>query len=211
MAKLRVEFKDELGSNLSRFKIIRSDGTSEIVTLNRNASVTQRGTPLNSENMNKVKDSINSLYDKKYIDLAYELSTGEVPKSGGSVKLGDNTITIFYGEVTSGNGEKSKGLSVSINNGAKHCYVGMYQVEDEYYKIQSMNGTLYGHNVFDNETLDHTYYFDILTYNDYREDLGGDVQDGSNYSNISLIRERYDLIATMRLSVDGTLWIIQEY
>lgn len=209
MAKLRVEFKDELGSNLSRFKIIRSDGTSEIVTLNRNASVTQRGTPLNSENMNKVKDSINSLYDKKYIDLAYELSTGEVPKSGGSVKLGDNTITIFYGEVTPDNDQKSKGLSVSINNGAKHCYVGMYQVEDEYYKIQSRYGVLYGHNVFDNETLDHTYYFDILTYNDYSNDLG--IDDSTDYSNISLIREGYDLIATMRLSEDGALWIIQEY
>lgn len=211
MAKLRVEFKDELGSNLSRFKIIRSDGTSEIVTLNRNASVTQRGTPLNSENMNKVKDSINSLYDKKYIDLEYELSTGQVPKSGGSVKLGDNTITIFYGEVTPADDGMQKGLSVSINNGAKHCYVGMYQVEDEYYKIQSRIGTIYGYPVFDNDTLDYTYYFDILTYNDYIEDLGGDVQDGSNYSNISLIRERYDLIATMRLSNDGTLWIIQEY
>lgn len=209
MAKLRVEFKDELGTNLSRFKIIRSDGTSEIVTLNRNANVTQRGTPLNSENMNKIKESINSLYDKKYIDLAYELSTGQVPKSGGSVKLGENTITIFYGEVTSGDNEKSKGLSVSINNGAKHCYVGMYQVEDEYYKIQSCNGTIYGHNVFDNETLDYTYYFDILTYNDYREDLGAD--DSTDYTDISLIRERYDLIATMRLSEDGTLWIIQEY
>lgn len=209
MAKLRVEFKDELGSNLSRFKIIRSDGTSEIVTLNRNANVTQRGTPLNSENMNKVKDSINSLYDKKYIDLAYELSTGEVPKSGGSVKLGDNTITIFYGEVTSGDNEKPKGLSVSINNGGKPCFLGMYQVEDEYYQIQSSIGTIYGHNVFDNETLDHTYYFDILTYNDYGMDLGGG--ETIDYTNISLIREGYDLIATMRLSEDGTLWIIQEY
>ena len=165
MAKLKVEFKDELGTNLSRFKIIRSDGTSEIVTLNRNANVTQRGTPLNSENMNKVKDSINSLYDKKYIDLEYDLSSGEVPKSGGTIKLGDNTITIFYGEVTPANNEKSKGLSVSINNGAKHCYVGMYQVEDEYYKIQSCNGILYGSNEFDNETLDHTYYFDIYEFN----------------------------------------------
>lgn len=211
MAKLRVEFKDELGSNLSRFKIIRSDGTSEIVTLNRNASVTQRGTPLNSENMNRVKDSINSLYDKKYIDLAYELSTGQVPKSGGSVKLGDNTITIFYGTLTIENNETTTGLSVSINNGDKPCFLGMYQVEDENYQLESINGVVYGHNVFDNDALDYTYYFDILTYNDYREDLGGDVEDGSNYSNISLIRERYDLIATMRLSNDGTLWIIQEY
>lgn len=211
MAKLKVEFKDELGTNLSRFKIIRSDGTSEIVTLNRNANVTQRGTPLNSENMNKVKDSINSLYDKKYIDLEYDLSSGEVPKSGGTIKLGDNTITIFYGEVTPDNDQKSKGLSVSINNGAKHCYVGMYQVEDEYYKIQSCNGVLYGRNEFDNETLDHTYYFDILTYNDYIGDLGAYAENGENYSNISIIREGYDLIATMRLSNDGTLWIIQEY
>lgn len=202
MAKLRVEFKDELGTNLSSFKIIRSDGTSEIVTLNRSSNVTQRGTPLNAENMNKVKESINSLYDKKYIDLEYNLSNGEVPKSGGSIKLGDNTITILYGTLTI-EGGNTTGLSVSINNGDKPCFLGMYSATDDYYQYQSIHGTIYGIPIFDNDTLNSNYYFDILIYQDT-----GDLVD---YSNISLIRERYDLIAKMQLSNDGTLWIIQEF
>ena len=88
MGKLDLNFQDEQGSNLSKFEFIKDDGSSEIGKLIRRANVTQRGTPLNAENMNKIVSAINSNYDYSHNAL-YELGVYDT-----YVYNDDGTITI---------------------------------------------------------------------------------------------------------------------
>ena len=60
MAKVNFNFQDELGSNLNRY--LARDVTSGIeytFDLNRKATITQNGTPLNALNLNKLINAIN--------------------------------------------------------------------------------------------------------------------------------------------------------
>ena len=88
MGKLDLNFQDEQGSNLSKFEFIKDDGSSEIGKLIRRANVTQRGTPLNAENMNKIVSAINSNYDYSHNAL-YKLGVYDT-----YVYNDDGTITI---------------------------------------------------------------------------------------------------------------------
>ena len=54
-------FVDELGTDLNRYQVQEEGGTSYYVKLLRSANVTQVGTSLNAENMNKIVDAINNI------------------------------------------------------------------------------------------------------------------------------------------------------
>lgn len=56
------KFVDELGTNLNRYKVQKEDnGETYYVSLMRSANITQPGTPLNANKLNKIVDSINNL------------------------------------------------------------------------------------------------------------------------------------------------------
>ena len=55
------KFIDEQGINLNRYLVTEEDGTSYYITLNRGATITQVGTPLNAENLNRIVDRLNNL------------------------------------------------------------------------------------------------------------------------------------------------------
>ena len=61
-------FVDEQGSDLNAYKLIKGDGSIENIKLLRNANITQVGTPLNAERLNKMVDRINSTYSKTETD-----------------------------------------------------------------------------------------------------------------------------------------------
>lgn len=58
---INFNFKDELGTNMNSFTIIKEDGTSYNVIINRNANITQQGTPLNATNLNAIINAINNI------------------------------------------------------------------------------------------------------------------------------------------------------
>lgn len=55
---MAVNFIDEAGSDLNKFIMTRADGTEETVYLRRDAAITQVGTPLNAENLNKLQSDM---------------------------------------------------------------------------------------------------------------------------------------------------------
>lgn len=55
------KFVDELGSNLNRYRVQKENGETYYISLMRNATITQPGTPLNANKLNKIVDSINNL------------------------------------------------------------------------------------------------------------------------------------------------------
>ena len=55
------KFVDELGTNLNRYKVQKDNGETYYVSLLRNATITQPGTPLNANKLNQIVDSINNL------------------------------------------------------------------------------------------------------------------------------------------------------
>lgn len=55
---MAVNFIDEAGSDLNKFIMTREDGTEETVYLRRDATITQVGTPLNAENLNKLQSDM---------------------------------------------------------------------------------------------------------------------------------------------------------
>lgn len=55
---MAVNFIDEAGSDLNKFIMTRADGTEETVYLRRDATITQVGTPLNAENLNKLQSDM---------------------------------------------------------------------------------------------------------------------------------------------------------
>ncbi len=55
---MAVNFIDETGSDLNKFIMTRADGTEETVYLRRDATITQVGTPLNAENLNKLQSDM---------------------------------------------------------------------------------------------------------------------------------------------------------
>ena len=65
MAKVNFNFQDELGSNLNRY--LAKDVTSGIeytFDLNRKATITKNGTPLNASNLNQLVNAINDNVDE---------------------------------------------------------------------------------------------------------------------------------------------------
>lgn len=58
---INFNFKDELGTNMNSFTIIKEDGTSYNVIINRNANITQQGTPLNATNLNAIINAVNNI------------------------------------------------------------------------------------------------------------------------------------------------------
>ena len=118
MGKLDLNFQDEQGSNLSKFEFIKDDGSSEIGKLIRRANVTQRGTPLNSENMNKIVSAINSNYDYSHNAL-YELGAYDT-----YVYNDDGTITITRqtGYLTINSEDITSGTTTSVNNENAYTY-----------------------------------------------------------------------------------------
>lgn len=118
MGKLDLNFQDEQGSNLSKFEFIKDDGSSEIGKLIRRANVTQRGTPLNSENMNKIVSAINSNYDYSHNAL-YELGAYDTYVYNDD---GTYTITRQTGYILL-NGIIEKNASIAPNdNGTTYRY-----------------------------------------------------------------------------------------
>lgn len=64
MAKVNFNFQDELGSNLNRY-LARdvASGIEYTFDLNRKATITQNGTPLNALNLNQLVNAINDNND----------------------------------------------------------------------------------------------------------------------------------------------------
>lgn len=54
------KFKNEIGTDLNAYKIVKEDGTSENVKLLRNANITRVGTPLNEDTLNPIVDELNA-------------------------------------------------------------------------------------------------------------------------------------------------------
>lgn len=54
------KFKNEIGTDLNAYKLVREDGTSENIKLLRNANITQQGTPLNEATLNPIVEAINN-------------------------------------------------------------------------------------------------------------------------------------------------------
>ena len=119
MGKLDLNFQDEQGSNLSKFEFIKDDGSSEIGKLIRRANVTQRGTPLNAENMNKIVGAINSNYDYSHNAL-YELGVYDT-----YIYNDDGTITITRqtGYLTINSEDITSGTTTSVNNENAYTYI----------------------------------------------------------------------------------------
>lgn len=58
------KFIDENGTNLNRYKVIREDGTSYYVFLERGATITTPGTILNAQKLNELVTKLNDTYTK---------------------------------------------------------------------------------------------------------------------------------------------------
>lgn len=54
------KFKNEIGTNLNAYKLIKEDGTSENIKLLRNANILVPGTPLNEDTLNPIVDTLNT-------------------------------------------------------------------------------------------------------------------------------------------------------
>lgn len=61
---LNIIFKDEQGTDLNKYGITEDNGLEKQVKLRRLANITQKGTPLNAQNLNSLKDKINEVVNK---------------------------------------------------------------------------------------------------------------------------------------------------
>lgn len=61
---LNIIFKDEQGTDLNKYGITEDTGLEKQVKLRRLANITQKGTPLNAQNLNSLKDKINEVVNK---------------------------------------------------------------------------------------------------------------------------------------------------
>jgi len=80
-------FVNEAGAEVNRYKLTKSDNTSETVYLERNAELTQEGTPLNAENLNGVMDMAVHYCTCTYSGGVYTLAGDTMPESIGTVPI----------------------------------------------------------------------------------------------------------------------------
>ncbi len=88
---IETKFVDEEGTDLNKYKMTKENGDIEDVYLNRDANITQVGTPLTAEVMNALVDSsntlearVNSIYDYlTVVSVSVESVTGTIANSAG--------------------------------------------------------------------------------------------------------------------------------
>jgi hypothetical protein len=80
-------FVNEAGAEVNRYKLTKSDNTSETVYLERAAELTQEGTALNAENLNGVMDMAVHFCTCSYSGGVYTLKGDTMPESIGAVPI----------------------------------------------------------------------------------------------------------------------------
>lgn len=93
-------FVNEAGAEVNRYKLTKSDNTSETVYLERAAELTQEGTPLNAENLNGVMDMAVHFCTCTYSGGVYTLAGDTMPESIGTVPI--NVQFVAPAQFTSG-------------------------------------------------------------------------------------------------------------
>ena len=93
-------FVNEAGAEVNRYKMTKSNNTSENVYLVRAAELTQEGTPLNAENLNGVMDMAVHFCTCKYSGGVYTLTGDTMPESIGSTPI--NVQFVAPAQFTSG-------------------------------------------------------------------------------------------------------------
>lgn len=106
-------FVDELGTDLNRYQVQEEGGTSYYVKLLRSANVTQVGTSLNAENMNKIVDAINN--------ISFSVSGNTL-----TIRNQDNVTITFAPKYTKvdvglGNVDNTSDLNKPISTAAKNA------------------------------------------------------------------------------------------
>ena len=84
---LNIIFKDEQGTDLNKYGITEDNGLEKQVKLRRLANITQKGTPLNANNLNLIINKINEISNETN-KIEIELDSGsnrpsEILKVGG--------------------------------------------------------------------------------------------------------------------------------
>ncbi len=93
-------FVNEAGTEVNRYKMTKSNSTSEMVHLERDAELTQEGTPLNAENLNGLMDMAVHFCTCTYSGGVYTLTGDSMPASIGSVPI--NVQFVAPAQFTSG-------------------------------------------------------------------------------------------------------------
>ena len=147
------------------------------------------------------------------IDLLTDLTLRELDLEGGQVILGDNLLTMGYGDVLNYSGDKVYGISISVNNGTTENWFALINNDSDKVVMQSGYGAIYmerGHPPIlqDLDELSNCH-IEVFTYADYEElytTLGGAEM---GYDNIQYARDNLTYLCTIRLSEDKTKWIVQ--
>ena len=105
MDNLNIKFIDEVATNKNQFIITYENGTTDTITLNRNAVVSQNGTPLSANVFNQIVTYCNSL------------NTNKVPNTR---KINNKTLTtdiiLNASDIGLGNVDNTSDLNKPISN-----------------------------------------------------------------------------------------------
>lgn len=182
------KFVDEQGTELNSFILEHQDGTSEEIKLLRNANITQVGTPLNAETLNKLVDGINAINQIEYYSEA-SLNTNinvSLPITG---LINGMRIKLYMKDQNNANYVQKLGaVTLNVNSlGQKPVCVirdgKVYQLTFLPYKVNMVVK-------YNNTFLANKDFFEIISF------------DGSAY-NISNRGRNYEINQNGRLKITG--------
>ena len=77
MEFLKKEWKDRIAEYINRRMIVKEDGSSELVTVERNeGTISQEGDAFNSETMNDLEQRISDTFAEVLYVVSFDSSTG---------------------------------------------------------------------------------------------------------------------------------------